>query len=207
MSPRAGPGPLRVGLTGGIGSGKSAVAALFERLGVPTIDADRVARDLTQSGTPTFEAIVAIFGSGVLHQGQLDRRVLRERIFRDELARREVEAIIHPAVYEALRYWLEAIVAPYAILSVPLLLETGHREWVDRLLVVDCSVDTQIARASVRDDCSVAQVRSIIASQISRELRLAAADDVIDNDGPIDRLEPQVARLHRQYLALAAEAR
>ncbi|MFO1419130.1 MAG: dephospho-CoA kinase [Methylotetracoccus sp.] len=205
LSRSAGPGPLRIGLTGGIGSGKSAVASLFERLGVPTIDADRIARDLTQPGTATFDAIVTLFGPGILREGQIDRRTLRERIFRDPFVRREVEAIIHPAVYEAIRCWLESVVASYAILSVPLLLETGHRHWVDRLLVVDCSVDTQIARVSIRDDCSVEQVRSIIASQVSRELRLTAADDIIDNDGPIDRLEPQVVRLHSQYLALAAE--
>jgi dephospho-CoA kinase len=194
---------LKVGLTGGIGCGKSAVAELFAAKGVPTIDADQVARDLVQPGMPAFEAILDAFGPGVLHDGELDRRALRERIFESKSDRLALEAILHPAVYREINDRLRAIIAPYCLLSIPLLLESGRRDFVDCVLVVDCTVPRQVERVRARDGCSVSAVHAILATQFSREQRLSVADEVIDNDGPIEDLAPQVDSLHQHFLSLA----
>jgi dephospho-CoA kinase len=198
---------LRIGLTGGIGSGKSTVARAFALRGVPVLDADDIARELVQPGTPAIGAIVAAFGSELLRGGQLDRAALRELIFRDDRKRLQLEAILHPLVYRELALRAGQLSEPYAILCIPLLLETGRRDFVDRLLVVDCPVATQMERVRRRDGSSEDTIRRIIARQVSREERLAAADDVIVNDGEPAAVERSVERLDATYRLLAHRAR
>lgn len=195
---------LRIGLTGGIGSGKSAVAERFAARGVPVIDTDVVAREVVAPGEPALAEIVAAFGTGVLDAaGRLDRRRLRERVFADESARRRLEGILHPRIRTAVQQRLEALDAPYCIIVVPLLIETGFGP-VDRVLVVDVDETRQIERTSRRDEVSPESVRRIMDTQASRQARLARADDVISNNGGLDDLERQVEALHRRYLALAS---
>ena len=195
---------LIVGLTGGIGSGKSTVAERFAARGVPCIDADQLTRDLVEPGEPLLERLVATFGEGILDaQGRLDRRRLRERVFADPVERRRLEALMHPAVYAAMRERIAALDAPYCLLVIPLLVETGAQSRVHRVLVVDVDEATQRARTAARDGVSPEQVDAILASQASRAERLAAADDVIDNGGDRDALEARVEALHHRYLALA----
>lgn len=199
--------PLRIGLTGGIASGKSAVASAFERLGVPTIDTDRLAREVVEPGRPALAAVVREFGPEVVGaDGRLDRRRLRARVFADEGLRHRLEAILHPAIRAALAAEVAAITAPYVVIAIPLLVETGQRSAFDRVLVVDCPPETQLARLRARDAESAAGAGAIVAAQASREARLAAADDVIDNTGSLGALEAAVQRLHERYLALAAGA-
>ncbi|MCP5408160.1 MAG: dephospho-CoA kinase [Chromatiaceae bacterium] len=193
---------LVVGLTGGIGCGKSAVTDLFERLGVPVIDADKVARELVWPGQPALAQIVRRFGNHVLAaDGSLDRAQLREIVFNDAQAREDLESILHPLIRRTMRQRLEVIHAPYAILSIPLLQETGQTAGVDRVLVVDCKEEVQIERVSRRDRTGPERVRAILAAQSSRESKLQIADDVIENSGPLEALEPQVEALHHRYLA------
>ena len=195
---------LVVGLTGGIGSGKSAVAELFRALGVPVIDADEAARAVVAPGTPGLERIRARFGDRVISRdGRLDRRRLRDIVFRDPAARRELEGILHPLIRRHMRDRLAALDTPYAILAIPLLLETGQTGDVDRVLVVDCPEQLQIERVRSRDGIDAAQAHAILDAQAGREQRLQAADDIIDNSGPRERLAPQVEALHRKYLALS----
>lgn len=198
---------LRIGLTGGIGSGKSTVARAFALRGVPVLDADEIARELVQPGTPAIGAIVAAFGSELLRGGQLDRVALRELIFRDDCKRLQLEAILHPLVYRELAFRAGQLSEPYAILCIPLLLETGRRDFVDRVLVVDCPVATQIERVMRRDGSSEDTIRCIIARQASREERLAIADDVIVNDGDPAAVDRSVERLDATYRLLAQRAR
>lgn len=197
--------PLTIGLTGGIASGKSLVAAAFERLGVPVLDADLVAREVVAPGTPALAAIVAAFGPDVLlDDSSLDRRGLRERVFQDRAALRRLESITHPAMRARMLAWREAQVAPYCILSVAILLEAGMRPLVDRVLVVDAPVEAQRRRLQARDGIGPELADRMLAAQAGREARLAAADEVIVNDGDIDRVEAAVADLHRRYLQRAA---
>jgi dephospho-CoA kinase len=192
-------------LTGGIGSGKSSVAELFAGLGAGVIDTDLIARELTEPGTPTLARIVADFGSEVLSpDGTLDRGALRERVFRDRVARTRLEAILHPSIRELMLERVAKLRAPYALLVVPLLFETGQETLMDRVLVVDCPEETQIERVQRRSQLSRAESERILASQVSRAERLARADDVIDNSGALAALAPQVERRHRSYLDLAA---
>lgn len=200
--PRSGP-RFRVGLTGGIGCGKSTVARAFAALGVPVLDADEIARELVQPGGQAADAVAAAFGPDVFRDGRLDRSALRELIFRDDAKRAALEAILHPLVYAELAARLARLSGPYGMLCVPLLLETAPRDFVDRILVVDCAVATQVQRVIRRDGSSAATVRRIIARQASREERLRAADDVLDNDGDPGLLERRIAALHAAYLALA----
>lgn len=196
---------LRVGLTGGIGSGKSSVAELFAGLGAGVIDTDLIARELTEPGTPTLARIVADFGSEVLSpDGTLDRGALRERVFRDRVARTRLESILHPSIRDLMLERVAKLRAPYALLVVPLLFETGQETLMDRVLVVDCPEETQIERVQRRSQLSRAEIERILASQVSRAERLARADDVIDNSGALAALAPQVERRHRSYLDLAA---
>ncbi len=196
---------LVVGLTGGIGSGKSAVAERFQALGVPVIDADEAARAVVDPGTPGLARVRSRFGDQVVDaDGRLDRRRLREIVFRDPAARRDLETILHPLIRTHMRSQLDTLRAPYAILAIPLLLETGQAGDMDRVLVVDCPERLQIERVCARDGIDPERARAILAAQASREQRLEAADDVIDNSGPPERLQPQVEALHRRYLALAA---
>ena len=196
---------LLIGLTGGIGCGKTAVAELFAEQGVPVIDADQVAREVVAPGEAALKELCRHFGDDVLlADGRLDRGRLREIVFHDQQARLELEAILHPRIRKQMQQQLADLVAPYAILAIPLLLETGQQELVDRILVVDCPPDQQIRRVCTRDGGSPSQARGIQRAQCSRQDRLSAADDIIDNAGPQTQLRPQVLQLHRKYLALAA---
>jgi dephospho-CoA kinase len=192
-------------MTGGIGSGKTTVANLFADLGVPVIDADELARQVVARGEPGHAEIVEQFGSEVLDAGgELDRRMMREHVFSHPEKRERLEAIVHPRVYALMKKQLADLDSPYAIVVVPLLIETGRREIVDRLLVVDSPEELQIERTLRRDGTTREGVENILAAQVDRPTRLAAADDVIENDGPETSLAHDVASLHRRYLAEAA---
>lgn len=198
---------LTVGLTGGIASGKTLIAEIFAELGVPVLDADQVAREVVAPGEPALAAIAQAFGADFLQpDGSLDRRKLRERVFGDPAALRQLEAITHPAIRARMRAWQAAQRSPYCILSVAILVESGMRELVDRVLVVDVPEQTQLARLTVRDGIGEALGRQMIAAQIHRAGRLAAADDVIVNDGtPLDARRA-VQQLHGRYLEMAARS-
>lgn len=200
--------PLRIGLTGGIASGKSAVASAFARLGVPIVDTDRLAREVVEPGQPALAAVVDAFGPGILAaDGRLDRRRLRALVFADAERRRRLEAILHPAIRAAMAAEIAAVAAPYVVVAIPLLVESGQRSAFDRVLVVDCPAETQLARLVERDGESPASARAILAAQAGRDARLAAADDVLENTGSLADLEAAVRQLHARYLALAADPR
>jgi len=197
--------PLRIGLTGGIASGKSTVARLFEAHGVPVIDTDQIARDVVEPGQPALVAVVEAFGTGILApDGRLDRPALRARVFADAGARQRLEAILHPAIRAELARRSASAGGPYQVWVIPLLVEGGRIDQVDRVLVVDCPVEMQLERLVARDGGSESSAQAILAAQASREQRLAAADDVIVNDGAEDALAPQVAALDAGYRELAA---
>ncbi|MGD9661451.1 MAG: dephospho-CoA kinase [Porticoccaceae bacterium] len=196
-----------VGLTGGIGSGKSAVGNCFRELGINVVDADQMARRVVEPGTPALAAIADHFGEGiVLADGSLNRAALRKRIFADSDAKAWLEQLLHPLIRELTRTELECSQSPYAILESPLLIEMGQNATVNRVLVVDVPEEIQVARACARDDNSETQIRAIIASQIGRQDRLAAADDVIDNTCPLEELPALVAKLHHRYTELSQQA-
>ena len=197
--------PLRIGLTGGIASGKSTVANMFADLGVPVIDTDIIAREVVQPGQPALEEIREAFGDGIIAaDGALDRPAMRAVVFSDEDARRRLEAILHPRIGEATREQADAAGGEYQVIVVPLLVESALRAFVDRVLVVDCDEETQVARLLARDAESETQARRILAAQSSRDERLAIADDVVANDGDFDETREQVLALHRYYLQEAA---
>jgi len=197
---------LRIGLTGGIASGKSAVADAFARRGVPIVDTDQLAREVVEPGTPALAAVVEAFGPDVLGpDGRLDRRRLRQRVFADAADRRRLEGILHPAIRTAMHARAEAVDAPYVVIAIPLLVENGLQRAVDRVLVVDCAPEVQLARLLARDGETVEGARAILAAQVSREQRLAAADDVITNDGTLADLDARVGALHERYLAAAQQ--
>ncbi len=192
-----------IGLTGGIGSGKSAVSAAFARRGVPVIDTDLLARDLVRSGQDAFREIVRLFGDGYLTDtGELDRRALRQRIIADPDARRQLEAMLHPRILNAVRADITTLAAPYCLVVVPLLAENPRfLDLMDRVLVVDVPESVQLARVMARDRIDARQARAIIATQADRTARLSIADDIIDNRGDPGELEALVERLHTRYLA------
>jgi dephospho-CoA kinase len=195
---------LVIGVTGGIGSGKTTVANLFSSLGAPVIDADELARQVVAPGQPAYEEILQHFGTTILSKsGELDRRRLRERIFSEPAKRDRLEEIVHPRVYAQMKRLLDCLEAPYAIVVVPLLIESGARDLVDRVLVVDSPEELQIERTQRRDGTTRAAVKKILAAQLDRGARLSAADDVIENDASVEALEKVVSRLHRQYLSEA----
>lgn len=197
--------PYTVGLTGGIGSGKSAVAALFARLGAQVIDTDEIAHELTRPGGEAIASIRAAFGAdAIAADGSLDRTAMRRLVFGDARARKRLEAILHPLIRAESTRRLERGAGPYAILVIPLLVEGGvDRSRTERVLVVDCPEASQIERVRRRSGLAEAEVRAILSSQATREQRLAAADDVIDNSRSQDALADQVARLHEKYLTLS----
>ena len=198
---------LRVGLTGGVASGKSTVARLFAAKGVPVIDLDEVARSVVEPGQPALVAIVNEFGEGVLDaEGNLDRGALRRTVFEDTEARRRLEALLHPRILEEAVRLASSAGGPYQLIVVPLLVESGLAGWVDRVLVVDCPVEAQLERLLARDGGDEAQARAMLASQASREQRLAVADDVILNDRDLDQLPAAVEVLDATYRAIAAGA-
>ncbi len=193
-----------VGVTGGIGCGKSAVTDRFAALGVPVIDADRVARTVVEPGQPALVEIVEQFGAATLNaDGTLNRAWLREAIFADPQAKTTLEQILHPRIRAEMHHQLEQFDTAYAIFSIPLLFETGQDKHVNRILVVDCPPELQLSRVTRRDQTGEAQTKAIIASQIAREQRLAKADDIIDNSGSLDDLQEPIEQLHRKYLILA----
>jgi dephospho-CoA kinase len=194
---------LRIGLTGGIASGKSLVASLFAELGVEIIDTDQIARELVVPGSPALDAIRRQFGPWVLTEnGELNRKKLRGIIFGDAARRRELEAILHPLIRREALARAKAAAGPYVLLAVPLLFETGFNDLVDRTLVVDCPQPQQIERLIRRDGVSEAEAHAAIAAQIPRERRLSAADDIIDNSGTLAATRARVAELHQEYLKL-----
>jgi dephospho-CoA kinase len=201
------PQPLRIGLTGGIASGKSTVAQRFAELGVPVIDADQAARAVVNPGTPGLAQVVARFGATVVAaNGELDRRSLRNLIFSDAAARSDLNAILHPLIREHMQQEIVAAVGPYVVLAIPLLVEGGaQRDRVDRVLVVDVDEALQIARLTARDGSTADQARAILAAQASRSARLNAADDILPNTGTVIELRQGVDRLHEHYLELARQ--
>lgn len=196
-----------VALTGGIASGKSAVTRRFEALGIGIHDADVAAREVVKPGSEGLAAIVQTFGSGVLDgEGHLDRAAMRRRVFADDMARRQLEAITHPRVRAWLRERAAADGGPYCILAIPLLAENiAHYRWVDRVLVVDAPESVQLERLVRRDGIDEALARRMIERQATRQQRLAIADDVIENTGEESALDAAVAALHQRYLALAKD--
>lgn len=199
---------FKVGLTGGIGSGKSTVADCFAVHGVPVIDTDVIARELAAPGGPALAAIRAAFGETVmLTDGTLNRSALRSRVFSDDVARRQLESILHPRIRQAVEQRLATLTSPYALIVIPLLVETGdYRDMLNRVLVIDCPEDVQIARVRARSGLDPDEIKAILAAQAGRSARLAEADDVIVNTSTRAALVAEVAVLHRRYLTLAAAA-
>jgi dephospho-CoA kinase len=195
---------FRVGLTGGIASGKSTAAKFFAALGVPILDSDKVARDVVEPGQPPLERLVERFGAGILTpDGHLDRPKLRDIVFADPLARADLEALTHPAIGAELEARSAVAGGPYQILVIPLLVEKNLAANVDRVLVVDCEEALQLKRLRDRDGSTLKQAQAILTAQASRAARLKAAHDVIRNDSGLSAVQDQVAALHPRYLELA----
>jgi len=200
MKPR-----LRIGLTGGIASGKSTVERRFAELGVPVINADDSSRAVVAPGQPGLAAVAARFGAGVLDaQGGLDRRALRTLIFSDPQKRLDLEAILHPLIRADMAARSADADGPYLVLSIPLLIEGGSRDRIDRILVVDADEALQLERLMSRDSVGMEEARAILAAQTGRADRLSAADDVLVNSGTVPELRQAVDRLHERYLEMAA---
>lgn len=199
-------GTLRIGLTGGIGSGKTSVANAFARRGVPVVDTDAIAHELSAAGAAGQRAVAAAFGPQALAgDGSLDRAWLRRRAFADPAFRARLEELLHPLIGAETLRRMATWTAPYGLVVVPLLLESGRLlGQVDRVLVVDCPEDVQVQRVMARSGLSDAEVRAIMTAQLSRAQRLSHADDVIDNGGAPEAIEPQVAELDRRYRALSS---
>ncbi len=208
MSTSAASRVFRVGLTGGIASGKSTAAKFFGALGVPILDSDQVAREVVEPGQPPLERLVERFGRGILTpDGHLDRPALREIVFSDPRARADLENLTHPAIGAALEARSAATGGPYQILVIPLLVEKNLSAHVDRVLVVDCDEELQIRRLLARDGSTRAQAQAILDAQVPRSARLKAADDVITNDADMSAVQAQVAALHARYLEFARPPR
>jgi len=206
MTESASVGPrLVVGLTGGIASGKSSVANLFVKLGAGLVDTDLVAREVVAVGEPGLTAVREAFGPEVLlRSGEIDRAALRRLVFADDAKRRQLEAILHPLIRARTRQRLAALTAPYALVAVPLLVETNFGELVDRILVVDCPESLQLERLMRRDAIPRPEAEAMVRAQTDRATRLRAAHDIIDNGGTTEATLRQVEQLHRRYLDLAA---
>ena len=194
-----------VGLTGGIGSGKSAAADEFEKLGAAVVDTDAIARELTEKGGAALPGVEKRFGKGFLEPtGAMDRKKMRDHVFADPAAKRALEELLHPMIREESARRIAAARAPYVVHVVPLLIESpDYRRRVNRVLVIDAAEEVQVARVRERSRLPEAEVRAIMCTQASRAERLAAADDVIDNGGSRDALRNQVAALHQKYLQFA----
>ncbi len=197
-------GGFRIGLTGGIACGKTTVANLFAALGASIVDTDLLAREVVAPGSPLLAQIAAHFGPNVLAaDGSLDRRELRSRVFAHAEQRQWLERLTHPAIRALTDERCNAATGPYCMVAIPLLVETGAAERFDRVLVVDCDPALQLARLVARDGTTRKEAEQMLAAQAPRAARLAAADDVITNDGDIAALRDQVEKLHRQYVAAA----
>ncbi|OOH85474.1 dephospho-CoA kinase [Pasteurellaceae bacterium 15-036681] len=202
--------PYIIGLTGGIGSGKSTVANLFEKLGVPIIDADIVARQVVEKGSPLLAQIANYFGSQILTEnGELDRTALRQIIFADPTKKEWLNSLLHPAIREEMLKQLNSVPPPYALWVVPLLIENKLTEFCDRVLVVDVLPEIQLERTLKRDNSNEETIKNIIKAQVDRPTRLSYADDIIENNQPLEQgltlLEQQVNQLHQTYLTLAKQ--
>jgi dephospho-CoA kinase len=197
-----------IGITGGIGSGKSAVTERFEKLGITVVDADLAARVVVEPGRPALAAIAERHGSGILlDDGSLDRAALRKIVFADPQEREWLEQLTHPLIGQEILHQLRAANSPYAILASPLLLETSQRDLVDLVVVVDVPEEIQLRRTMARDSNDEAQVRRIMAAQLPRDKRLEGADVVIDNSRSLEELDDTVAELHKEFLARAEAER
>lgn len=194
---------FRIGLTGGIACGKSTVANLFAALGVSIVDTDLLAREVVAPGSPLLGEIAAHFGQVLQTDGSLDRAILRERVFANPAERQWLEQLTHPAIRELTDARCEAATGPYVIVAIPLLVETQGADRFDRVLVVDCEPELQLARLQARDGMTREQAQRMLAAQVTREQRLAVADDVILNNGDIANLRDQVEKLHRHYSGAA----
>ena len=194
---------LRIGLSGGIGSGKSTACEIFSELGVPVIDADIIAHNVVQAGMPALQLIKEEFGEDIITKdGLLDRKKVRNQIFTNETYRKKLENILHPVIYEKIAHEIENISSSYCIISIPLLLETGALDIIDRILIIDASRELQLSRASVRDNASLNDIEAIIQAQIPHDVRLATADDIINNEGDIENLRKQIYNLHEFYKSI-----
>jgi dephospho-CoA kinase len=197
---------LRIGLTGGIGSGKSAVAKLFAAHGVPVIDADKIAREIVAPGLPSYDDIIRTFGEDILDdKRRINRELLRSRIFDNAQERKRLEMILHPRIRAEIQTQAERLRAPYCLIVIPLLVETGQQDLIDRVLLVDAEEDKQIQRVMQRNGLAEPEVRKILASQASRADRLQRAQEIIENNTDLAHLTAEVERLHRYYLALSKE--
>ncbi len=199
---------LTIGLTGGIGCGKSMAATIFAELQVPVIDADTIAHQIVAPGQPILQQLFEQFGSELKQSdGSLDRAALRARVFSDSTSRKRLEAIMHPAIRAEMQRQLQSIDADYCILVIPLLLESGQQDMCDRILVLDCVQSTQRARVLQRPGLTEEQFNAIVQAQCSRQQRLDAADDIINNDSDdINSLRQQILALHRQYIKMSKNA-
>lgn len=199
---------LKIGLTGGIASGKSLVADYFADLGIKIIDADVIARKMVAPDTELFKKIVEHFGEGVITEnGEIDRTHIREIIFFNTSEKKWLEELLHPTIYKIIQQEVESATSPYCILVIPLLLETEHEHLVDRILIVDTPEETQIERLKQRDNIDEKQIARIIAAQITRAMRLEKANDIIINDQATTHVEEQVQTLHKKYLCISEHGR
>jgi dephospho-CoA kinase len=193
----------KVGLTGGIGCGKTTVSNLFLSLNIPVIDADKISHRLVEPGQALLADVTATFSNKVLNpDGSLNRTALRDIVFSDPIQRNKLEAIMHPAIFKEMQRIVDAQVTPYCIVSIPLLFETDATAFVHRILLVDCPEELQIQRVKERDGLSEDSIRLIMRSQVDRKFRLTHADDIIHNDGNSDKLAEQVKKLHNFYLSM-----
>lgn len=195
---------LKVGLTGGIGSGKSTVAKTLRSKGIVLVDADQIAREVVEPGEEALVEISKTFGTEILLQdGSLNRAALKQKIFSDPSAKKQLEGILHPKIRQRiLKRVDEATITPYVLADIPLLVENHYADYFDRVVVVDCTEEQQIARVKSRDELSEAQIKKIMLSQANRQTRLAAATDIIDNTGDLKSLQSQIEKLHETLLSL-----
>ena len=198
---------ITVALTGGIGCGKSTVSSLFSRHNTPVIDTDIISRDLVQAGEPALDEITEYFGNDVLQaDGSLNRKALSQKIFTDSTKRKKLESILHPKIRQRVNEQLKNLSTDYVIIAIPLLFETSQENSYDRVLVVDCDEKQQIERTLKRDTRSLQEIEAIIKAQVPRQQRLNSANDIIENDLDMKKLESQVEKLHKSYIKLANSA-
>ena len=199
---------LRIGLTGGIGSGKSTVCNLFSAYNVPVIDADKIAHDLLRRDRPGYSAVIKLFGDRiVMESGELNRPLIRNLVFSDDSLKKALEDLLHPMIFDEIRKQVLQLEKDYCIISIPLLVESDCRQLVDRVLVVDAPEELRLKRAVDRDNVTPGQIRKIMQSQATQARRKAIADDIITNDGDMESLEQQVTRLHNLYKKIATGLR
>lgn len=192
-----------IGLTGGIGSGKSAAGIEFEKLGITVIDADEIAQKASLKNSKAYKEIVEYFGASILDNSQnIDRRKLRNIVFNNDEQKKKLEQILHPAIREDISFAISNSKSPYTIIMVPLIYETNSKDNYNRILVIDCDEDIQISRAVTRDGASEEDIKKIINSQATKKERLSIADDVISNNSSIEELSEKVLHLHKNYLEL-----